>query len=144
MSLPPARSDRALQIVLTEPAAWDQLTHDDHQLLCELPAPHGPLFAWLDAHVHEHGPQPWPMLLQALAGQEQEGFAVALVARMPETIEGDPAELAGILARERDRRRDEEMRDLAARAGTDPAAYDRLRQLLEAQKALKSPPGGIM
>ena len=134
-TLPLGRADRALQIVLADASAWDRLSNDEHHLLCELAPPHGSLFAWLDAFVHEHGPQPWEALKAAMQGHEHEAFALASMARLPEAIESDPAELAGILRRERDRRRDEEMRELAARATTDPAAYERLRQLLEAQKA---------
>jgi DNA primase len=134
-TLPPGRADRALQIVLTDAAAWERLSNGDHHLLCELAPPHGPLFAWLDAHVHEHGPQPWDALRDGLQGHEHGAFALSLVERLPEAIESDPAELAGIVRRERDRRRDEEMRALAQRAATDPAAYERMRQLLEAQKA---------
>jgi len=127
---PLGRADRALQIVLTEPAAWERLSHDDHQLLCELPPPHGPLFAWLDGYVLDHGPQPWATLRQALAGHEHEAAAAGLVARLPGAIESDPAELAGIVQREREHRRAQEMKELAARAGSDPAAYERLKQLL--------------
>jgi DNA primase len=128
------RADRALQIVLTDESAWGRLSNDDHHLLCELPPPHGPVFAWLDAHVLEHGPQPWTVLQQALRGHPCESAAVGIIERMPATIESDPAELAQILKRERGRRREEEERDLAARAATDPAAYERLKALLAERK----------
>src|SRR4051812_25980138 len=43
-TLPPGRADRALQITFMNPGAWPALSNDDHHLLCELAAPHGPLF----------------------------------------------------------------------------------------------------
>ena len=69
---PASRASRALQIVLMEPAAWGSLSAADHQLLCEFPAPHGTLFTWLDGQFHNHGPQPWSALREALRGHELE------------------------------------------------------------------------
>jgi DNA primase len=134
-----SRASRALQILLTDADAWEQLSQDDHHLLCELAAPHGPLFAWLDRQHHDHGPQPWSALREALRGHEHEDYAVAEVARVPSEIESDPAELNGILAKERERRRSEEMKRLSAAAATDPLAYARLRELVEAQKTPPTP-----
>ncbi|MGE4242595.1 DNA primase [Ramlibacter sp.] len=133
--LPVSRPTRALQIVLTEPLAWERLSHDDHHLLCELPAPHGPMFAWLDAQHHDHGAQPWSALREALRGHEHEDFVAGEVAKLPPEIESDPAELAQILAQERKLRQAEEMKRLSATAATDPQAYERLKVLVEAQKA---------
>ncbi len=128
--LPPGRADRALQIVLADAAAWERLSHDDHHLLCELDAPHGPLFAWIDARLHDAGPQPWAELREALRAHEHGDFAQGLMARLPTRIEADPTELAHILDRERQRRRAEEMQDLSRRAATDPHAYERLKELV--------------
>ncbi|MDP3618932.1 MAG: DNA primase, partial [Ramlibacter sp.] len=71
-ALPPGRADRALQIVFMDPQACGTLSHDDHHLLCDLPAPHGPLFAWLDAYTHEHGAADWNTLREAAQGHEHE------------------------------------------------------------------------
>ena len=131
---PMNRATRALQILFSEPEAWDRLSHEDHQLLCEMPAPHGALFAWLDSQHHEHGAQPWGALRAALQGHEHEQFVVGEMAKVPPEIEGDAAELADILAKERQRRRGEEMQRLAAAAPTDPEAFARYKALLEAQK----------
>jgi DNA primase len=131
-----SRESRALQILLTHGAAWEQLSTADHQLLCELPPPHGPLFAWLDRQHHDHGAQPWSALREALRGNEYESFAVAEVAGVPPEIENDMAELVGILAKERDRQRGEEMKRLSAAAATDPQAYARLRELVESRKTV--------
>ena len=138
-TLPPGRGDRALQIVLSDPTAWESLSHDDHQLLCELAPPHGPVFAWLDSQVHDHGAQAWPLLLDALKGLPFEAFAADQVGKVLPDIENDLQELRQILTLELKRRTDEEMTELVARAGTDPAAYEQLRQLVGAQKAKSRP-----
>jgi DNA primase len=134
-TLPPGRADRALQIVLAEPSAWESLSQDDHQLLCELAAPHGPLFSWLDCQVHDHGPQPWVTLRAALQGHEHEAFAVGQVGKVFPDIENDLQELRQILTLERKRRDDEATTELVSRAKTDPAAYEQLRQRLDDQKS---------
>lgn len=132
--LPASRANRALQILLAEPEAWERLSQDEHHLLCELPPPHGPLFAWLDSQHHDHGPQPWGVLREALRGHEFEDFAVAELAKLHPEIEGDADELADILSKERQARQAEEMRRLAAAAPSDPVAFERYKALLEAQK----------
>src|SRR4051812_23457351 len=38
---PTNRATRALQILFAQPTAWERLSHEEHHLLCELPAPHG-------------------------------------------------------------------------------------------------------
>ena len=60
--LPASREDRVLRLLLTEPQSWDRLSSEEQVLLNALPAPHGPLFAWLESQLHEHGPQPWAAL----------------------------------------------------------------------------------
>ncbi|MFD0668426.1 DNA primase [Ramlibacter sp. MAHUQ-53] len=129
-SLPPGRADRALQILLADAAAWGRLSNDDHHLLCELAAPYGPLFAWLDARMQDHGPQPWEDLRGELQGHEHEAFAVSLMGKLPADVQADPGELGNILSLEHAKRRAEEMQDLAQRAATDPAAYERLKELV--------------
>ncbi|MDB5955789.1 DNA primase [Ramlibacter sp.] len=131
---PMNRGTRALQILFTEPAAWERLSSDEHHLLCELPAPHGPLFAWLDSQHHDHGPQPWAALRQALQGHLHEQFAIAEIEKVPPQIESDPTELADILAKEKDRQRQLEMDRLVAAGLIDPEAQARYRALLDAQK----------
>jgi DNA primase len=133
-SQPMNRATRALQILFSHPEAWERLSHDEHKLLCELPAPHGALFAWLDSQHHDHGAQPWGALREALAGHQHEQFAISEMAKVPPEIESDPAELADILVKEKQLRRREEMERLAAAAPTDPEAFARYKALLEAQK----------
>ena len=127
---PSPRVSRALQIVLTEPSAWDRLTQSDQHLLCDLPAPLGALFTWLAGQHLEHGPQPWSALREALRGHPQEAFAVELLERLPPDIESDAEELSRILALEHDARYAAERQRMAdAAAAGDAAAYARLRDM---------------
>ena len=134
-TLPPGRADRALQIVFLDEGAWSTLSNDDHHLLCELAPPHGPLFVWLDSYVHEHGQAVWDTLKTAIHGHEYEAFLLDQTSRVLPEIEHDLSELRQILTKERERALDEERKELSARAATDPAAYERLKQLWSEQKS---------
>jgi DNA primase len=65
----PQRADHAVRLLLAHSRLWEQLSSEDHALLCGLPGQHGALLAWLEAWLHEHGPQPWAVLRQALQAQ---------------------------------------------------------------------------
>ena len=134
-----SRTDRAVGLLLANAAAWDSLSADDHAMLAHLPAPHGPVFAWLEAQLHEHGPQPWAALREGLRGEAFEAYVCAEVEQA--TIAADSAseleELAGVMDL---LRRDELMRQsqaLSLQATTDPEARERLREINERIKALK-------
>ena len=95
--LPASREDRVLRLLLTEALSWDKLSAEEHLLLCKLPAPHGPLFAWLESQLHAHGPQPWAALREGLRGHPHEHHAVVQLAQMPEGVQGDWNEVRDIL-----------------------------------------------
>ena len=73
---PASRADHAVRLLLGTPALWDGLSGEDHELLCALPGAHGPLFVWLEAQLHEHGPQPWGALREGLRGHPAEALAL--------------------------------------------------------------------
>jgi DNA primase len=129
--LPASREDRVLRLLLTEPQSWDKLSTEEHQLLLALPEPHGPLLLWLESQLHEHGPQPWAALREGLRGHAHEHYAVAQLAQIPEGVESDWDEMRAILRQLMDLKLAREKADLAARAATDPAALQRLRELIE-------------
>ena len=134
-----SRVDRAVGLLLANAGAWDSLSADDHALLAHLPAPHGPVFAWLEAQLHEHGAQPWAALREALRGHAFEAYACAEVeqATIASDSEAELEELAGVMDL---LRRDELMRQsqaLSVQAATDPAARERLREINERIKALQ-------
>ena len=105
-------------------------------MLCELPAPHGPLLAWVEAQLHEHGPLAWGALRDELHGHSAEELAIRLMtdptvtsAPNPEASQESGAELRDLLNRMLvDRIKEQETLAIAASA-TDPAALNRYREL---------------
>ncbi|MEP6589009.1 MAG: DNA primase, partial [Polaromonas sp.] len=129
--LPASREDRVLRLLLTDPQSWDRLSSDEHHLLLALPAPHGPLFSWIESQLHEHGAQPWAALRESLRGHPHEHHAVTQLAQMLEGVTSDWGEIRGILTQLLHLQWKKEMADLATRAATDPVAYQRYRELSE-------------
>ena len=127
--LPASREDRVLRLLLTEPQSWDMLDVEEHHLLCALPAPHGALFAWLENQLHDHGPQPWAALREGLRGHAYEAHAVAQLLQIPKGIEGDWSEVRSIMDQLVKLKRQQEMKELALRAATDPLAMQRYKEL---------------
>jgi DNA primase len=136
-----SRADRAVGLLLANAQAWDQLSADDHAMLAHLPEPHGAVFAWLESQLHEHGPQPWAALREALRGSEYEAFVCAQVEQA--TAGADPtlelAELNDVMDRLRGDALEALAGLLAARVqGGDASAYEEFKQVNERIKALKS------
>ena len=133
---PATPADHALRMLLLHSDWWDRLSADDHELLHELPPPHGELFAWLERYLAEHGASPWAALAQALA---DAGLRDAVEPRLPVSVFDDEMSYDALsrvlddlhiehLGRESER---------VAASGTDPATFDRLRHLareLEARR----------
>ncbi len=132
--LPASREDRVLRLLLTEPESWDRLNGEEHVLLSSLPVPHGPLFTWFESQLHEHGPQPWAALREGLRGHANETHAIAQISQIPEGIEGDWAEVRSIINQLLKLARQQEMKELAARAGSDPEAMQRYKELTASLK----------
>ncbi|MDI9334500.1 MAG: DNA primase [Cytophagales bacterium] len=78
-TMPVSRADQALRLLLTDNTAWGTLTAEEHHLLCDLPAPHGEVFTWLDHQFMEYGAQNWAALSTAL---QDEPFAAFTVKQM--------------------------------------------------------------
>ena len=64
---PLSPADLALRMLLLEPSWWEQLGHEDQQMLHELPGAHGELVQWLERYLVNHGPAAWPVLESALS-----------------------------------------------------------------------------
>ena len=69
---PLSPADHALRMLLLASSWWEQLSHEDQQLLHELPGAHGELVQWLERYLVNHGPAAWPVLESALA---EDGLA---------------------------------------------------------------------
>ncbi|MDO8297598.1 MAG: hypothetical protein Q7T19_14300, partial [Caulobacter sp.] len=133
--------DRVLRLMLTDPQSWDKLGGEEHVLLCELPAPHGPLFVWLESQLHEHGPQPWAALREGLREHPQEKYAVDQISEIPEGIECDWNEARAILDRLLDAKLDLEQKELSeggAETLKDPVKRQRLAFLMTRTKTRAS------
>ena len=74
-TMPVSRADQALRMLLADNAAWGTLSAEEHHLLCDLPAPHGAVFTWLDHQFMEYGAQNWAALSTALQNESFAGFA---------------------------------------------------------------------
>jgi DNA primase len=138
-----SRADRAVGLLLANAQAWESLTSDDHSLLAHLNAPHGPVVAWLEAQFHEHGPQAWAALREALRGHENEVWACAQVEQvlLGSDADAELTELAGImqLLREDDLKAQADRLARRVQEG-DPTAYEEFKQVNARIKALKSSP----
>ena len=90
---PASPADTALRMLLLHSDWWQQLDADDHELLAALPSVHGPLCAWLERYLHEHGASPWAVLEQAL--QETE-WAAASLQLVPQSVLADEMQFADL------------------------------------------------
>jgi len=136
-----SRADRAVGLLLSNAQAWDHLSADDHALLAHLPSPQGPALAWLEAQMHEHGPQPWVALREALRGHASEAYICAQVEQV--TLVNDAAselsELDGIMNLLRADALKTMADVLAARVQQgDASAYEEFKRVTDRIKALKN------
>jgi DNA primase len=138
-----SRQDRAAQLLFTTMVAWEELSPPQQTLLCDLPAPHGELFAWLDHQLHEHGVQPWATLREALRRHPHEAWICALVDQAPKELEHDNGELASILHELEKSDLSAQLSAMAPRVASDPALYERFKTLSARYAQLKSDSGII-
>jgi len=139
---PASRADHATRLLLVRMDLWEGLSHEDHAMLCELPAPHGALFAWLDSQFHDHGALAWGALRDELAGREFEALAQTVMSggHALAATEGDEAarELRALLDLMLiDRLKQLETEALAG-ASSDPQALQRYRTLHERRRLLSA------
>ncbi len=143
---PARRIDHAARLLLSNMRFLEELTHEEQALLRGQPAPHGPLIVWLESRLHEHGPQPWAVLREALAGHECQALAERLMTGSHAQTEGDEAELRWELRDLVNRMLAEaiqhEQNALIALAAHEPEALARYRMLQERRLALQKPRRG--
>jgi len=107
-----------------------------------LPGAHGELLSWLEAQLHEHGPQPWAVLREALREHPAQALADKLMLGSDIAATDDHgealAELRNLLKRMLiDQLKAEETEAIAA-ARLDPAALARYRELQARRLALET------
>ena len=131
--LPASRADHATRILLGNMAALEFLSAEDHALLCELPAPHGALFTWLESQLHEHGPQHWVALREGLQNHEGEELALRLMADHqmdnPVPVSESSMELRNLLNRMLVERIKDQQTQAIEASKADPAALGLYREL---------------
>lgn len=135
-----SRADRAVGLLLTNANAWQSLSADDHAMLAHLPGSPGAVFTWLEAQMHEHGPQPWAAMREALSGHEHEAFACAQAEQLVSTDESDDPEaeeIRDVMTRLRIERLKAQESEAIALAAQDPSQLQRYRELQAERKALE-------
>jgi DNA primase len=138
---PASRSDHAARLLLANSSAWNDLSHEEHALLCDLPQPHGALFVWLEIQQHEHGPQTWGNLREGLRDEAFEGLALKLMSGLEASPPPEPIDPGATPGREAlnelkallnlmliDQLKQQETEALAA-AASDPEALERYRAI---------------
>jgi DNA primase len=149
-TVPASRADHAARLLLGNMALWESLAGEDHAMLCALPAPHGPLFAWLESEFYEQGALGWSTLREHMQGQPFADDAtrwmaqdkLSAVAGSEDATPPDPQEARQELRRLLtmlmiDRLKQLETEALTqASTGQDPEAQQRWRSLHERRKAL--------
>ncbi len=78
-ALPASRADHAVRLLMGNMAGLAALTAEEQAMLCELPAPHGALFVWLEGQLQERGNQPWVALREGLRGHDLEELGIRLM-----------------------------------------------------------------
>ena len=137
-SAPQTPESRAVQMLFGHPEYWDQLSTDEHELLHALPAPYGPLVAWLERDHSEHGARPWAVLSHALRDDPALGEEALAIA----DGDADPDATFADFRRAVDTLLDRELRGqtqaLIAQAATDPAALTRYREVYRYWEEVKA------
>ena len=137
---PASRADHASRILLGQSHLWEALSGEDHSMLCELPAPHGPFFVWFESQLHDHGPLTWSALREELTGQAFEALALRLMSgptQPGENQEEAAPELRDLLARMLIERLKEQETHAIAASASDPSALQRYRDLQTRRKILE-------
>lgn len=126
---PASPADTALRMLLLHSNWWQQLDADDHELLAGLPPPHGPICAWVERYLNEHGHSSWAVLELAL----QETAWIDLVPRLvPESALEDEmgfSDLLRVIASMRIKSLQAEQEALIPRMASDPQAVSRYKEL---------------
>ena len=144
---PASRPDHAARLLLANMALWEHLAGEDQAMLCALPAPHGPLFVWMESQFHEHGPLGWsalqtemqeqPFASQAQRWMQQHALHAESQAAAPDVQESrqELRQLLNLMLI--DRLKELETEALAlAQNGEDPDALQRYKSLYARRKEL--------
>jgi DNA primase len=130
--------------VLRNSEAWGLFSHEDHHLLCELPAPVGDLFSWIDSRFHDHGGEPWAVLQLGVEGQPFAELANRLIGLDNMQPHGRAIDVEDVPDGDLKKAMNgihldavaEELARVTKLPQTDPGKMERLYELTRRQKAL--------
>lgn len=133
---PASPADMALRMLLLHSDWWQRLDTGDHELLTALPAAHGPLCAWLERHLNDHGDTPWAALEQALTETEWAEDIPRLVPSSTLADELQFADLRRVVDGMWVETLQAQQKVLIVQAASDPEALSRWRELEARRKQL--------
>jgi DNA primase len=156
-----SRQDLLARLALLQHSLLEPLSSGQWATLTQLPEPHGPLFAWLEAQLHNMGPQPWAALREGLRMELDGSAANALAQRLmaadqlnPSSEQTQTDEQAEATAKALQTAQREEFADALRRltidtlktqetqaiqaASRDPQALERYRALSAERRVLES------
>ena len=140
----PLGPDQAARLLLAHMEFMEELANEDLDALVSQPAPHGPLFAWVESQYQEHGPQSWAVLQSRLGDTPQAQLARTLMEGPHGQPEGELPELRNELRSVLNLMLVKRLKTLEAQAlaevATDPQAVHRYRALQERRKQLAAAP----
>lgn len=133
---PSSPADQALRMLMLNSGWWDELSADDHGLLHGLPAPHGPVFAWLERQLADHGALSWASLEQGLLGSALTVPPHVLAAGSAFEDQVDLPDLRRVVDGLWIERLTVLQTELIARAGSDTTALQQWREVTQRREAL--------
>jgi DNA primase len=140
-----ASASNIARLLLGNSRFWEVLNSGEHEILCALEGDFGDLFRWIDAQMHEHGPQPLAALAVGLEGQPFEAVARRIIeldslqpsGRLVEDPEMPLADLHSAVLKLQLDVLDLELKRVQALPTTDPSRVGQEEQLIRQQFALK-------
>jgi len=137
-SAPQSPESRAVQMLFGHPEYWDQLSADEHEFLHALPAPYGPLVAWLERDHSEHGPRAWAVLSHALRDDPALGPDALAIADGDADPGATYADFRRAVDTLLDRHLKAQTQALITQAAADPAALVRYREVYRHWEEVKA------
>ena len=145
---PSTAHDQATRILLSQMKFMERLDNDDLDTLVHQPAPHGPLFAWIESQFQEHGPQAWSVLKARVTETPHAALALQLMSGPHGHLEGEEEEqfqelrsiLAPMMAERIGTLATEALKAYMANP-VDQTAKARYQALLERRNRLLAAPG---
>ncbi|ROZ66517.1 DNA primase [Ramlibacter sp. WS9] len=143
-----ALAEHVARFVLRNSGGWSALSDVDHHALCDLQAPYGDLFGWIDTSFHDRGGEPWAAIQVALGEMPFAGLALQIMERdnLLGSGDGSDADEIGVVQVRSamqgihlDAIR-EEIAQASQMPLSDPARQERLYELSRRQQALLTPP----